>query len=149
MRRRASRTLLLLSVTAMVATACLKRCEGDKKSAREYFIKALRYDMEMKKPEDSEKHLRQLIASNPNIADAQNLLGIIRLEAGDLTEALARFDAAVLLVPDHPDYHFNRGVAYAKAGRLDEAKDEFRSYLSTHPDNAACRHNLDVLLKGE
>jgi hypothetical protein len=38
-------------------------------------------------------------------------------------------------------------VAYAKAGQLDEAKDEFRSCLSTHPDNTACRHNLDVLLK--
>jgi Tfp pilus assembly protein PilF len=250
MRRRAVRTLLLLSVTALVATACLKRstihpvaashneactlaldagdckaatahcdhalefnadypealvnkgliamkCEGDKKSAREYFIKALRYDnesaqaynnlgildledkdpgtaeqrfrralqvnpdyhqarynlartyLEMKKPEDAEKHLRQLLASNPNIADAHNLLGIILLEARNLAEALEHFDAAVLLVPSHPDYHFNRGVAYAKAGRLDEAKDEFRSCLSTHPDNAACRHNLDVLLKGQ
>jgi Flp pilus assembly protein TadD len=90
-----------------------------------------------------------LLASNPSIADAQNLLGIVRLEAGDLTEALTRFEAAVVLVPDHPDYRFNRGVAYAKAGRLDEAKDEFRACLSTQPDNAACRHNLDVLLKGE
>src|SRR5437868_4939091 len=66
----------------------------------------------MGRAEDAEKHLRQLLATNPSIADAQNLLGILRLEAGDMDEALARFDAAVLLVPDHPDYHFNRGVAY-------------------------------------
>jgi Flp pilus assembly protein TadD len=103
----------------------------------------------LKKNEDAEKHLRQVLASNASIADAQNLLGVLRLEAGDLTEALARFDAAVLLVPDHPGYRFNRGVAYAKAGRLEEAKDEFRACLAAQPENVECRHNLDVLLKGE
>lgn len=99
--------------------------------------------------EESEKQLRQLLASNPSIADAQEMLGILRLEAGDLQEAITRFDAAVLLVPDHPGYHFNRGVAYARAGRLEEAKDEFRACLSAKPDSPECRHNLDLLLKGE
>jgi Flp pilus assembly protein TadD len=103
----------------------------------------------MGKREDAEKHLRQLLATNPAIADAQSLLGILRLEAGDLDEALQRFDAAVLLVPNHPDYHYNRGVAYAKAGRLNEAKEEFGTCLSLKPDSVECRHNLDVLLKGE
>jgi Flp pilus assembly protein TadD len=103
----------------------------------------------LKKPEEAEKHVRQLLAVNPNIADAQDLLGILRYEANDLDEAISRFDAAVVLVPDNADYHLHRGIAYAKAGRLEEGKDEFRSCLNLQSNHVECRHNLDVLLKGE
>jgi Flp pilus assembly protein TadD len=173
------------------------RCDGDRKAARDLFVRALRLENNsaqayndlglleeeegdpasaekryrralevnpdylearfnlartchtLKKPEEAEKQVRQLIAVNPNIADAQDLLGILRYEANDLEEALARFDAAVLLVPDNADYHLHRGIAYAKAGRLEEAKDEFRSCLNLQQNHVECRHNLDVLLKGE
>jgi Flp pilus assembly protein TadD len=100
------------------------------------------------RPEEAEKQLRQLLAVDATLADAQDMLGIVRLEAGDLDEAITRFDAAVLLVPDHPGYRFNRGVAYARAGRLEEAKEEFRACLTLKPDSAECRHNLDVLTQG-
>jgi Flp pilus assembly protein TadD len=137
--------------------------DGDTGAAEERFRRALKVNPDyhearfnlaktyiaQKKPEEAERHLRQLLAVDASNADAQNLLGVLRLQAKDLTEAISRFDAAVLLVPDHPGYHFNRGVAYAQAGRLEEAKDEFRACLSTQPDSVDCRHNLDVLLKGQ
>lgn len=136
--------------------------EGDYGTAEQRFLRALKVNpdyhearlnlattyLALKKPEEAERHLRQLLATDASIADAQNLLGVVRLEAGDLAEALERFDAAVLLVPNHPGYRFNRGVAYVKAGRREEAKDEFRACLATQPDSVDCRHNLELLDKG-
>ena len=102
-----------------------------------------------KKPEEAERHLRQLLAVDAYNADAQDLLGVLRLQAKDLTEAIARFDAAVLLVPDHPGYRFNRGLGLRRGRTAGGSQGRVPRVLSTQPDSVDCRHNLDVLLKGQ
>ena len=44
---------------------------------------------------------RELVALNPNSADLRNNFGILLARAGDLTGAIAQFEAALRIQPSH------------------------------------------------
>jgi tetratricopeptide (TPR) repeat protein len=43
--------------------------------------------------------------------------GVIRLNRGESALALADFDAAIVVLPRHPEAHLNRGAALVQMGR--------------------------------
>ena len=53
------------------------------------------------------------------------------------------------LEPKDPKIYLNRGVAYARTGRLDEAIIAFSAAIQAQPDLAAAHHNLGDVLKDQ
>jgi len=66
--------------------------------------------------EDFEGALSSVARYAPAIANLGNLL----MEAGDVEGAIGRYEAAVAADDDYAVAHFNLGIAYKRAGRLDE-----------------------------
>jgi tetratricopeptide (TPR) repeat protein len=51
----------------------------------------------------------------------RRLAGLVAFTQGDLAAAVARYEAAIALRPDHAGADFNLGNALGKLGRLEEA----------------------------
>ncbi len=63
-------------------------------------------------------------------------------DGGNLTAALAGYDALLALKPDIAEAHFNRGNALKDLGRYDEAVAAFRRTLALEPDNLEAKRNV-------
>jgi superkiller protein 3 len=74
--------------------------------------------------------LEAALAKDPQRADAQFQLGVLALKTRKPREAIAHFDAAILIQPDQPIYHLNLGIAYFQANELDEAIPPIRRALA-------------------
>jgi len=72
--------------------------------------------------------------------------GTHALERGDLEAAIADLEAAVERVPQASELHNRLGVAYAAAGRREEAIREFRSAVELDCANALAARNLERAL---
>ncbi len=67
--------------------------------------------------------LEKAVASDPKNADAFNLLGYSRRNAGDLEGAFAAYDRALTIDPKHKGAHEYVGEAYLQAGNLAKAEE--------------------------
>ena len=68
--------------------------------------------------------------------------GTSALERGDAPRAIADLEGAAARVPRVSEVHNRLGVAYAAAGRREEAIREFRSAMEIDCGNAAAARNL-------
>ncbi|MEP6670803.1 MAG: tetratricopeptide repeat protein [Chthoniobacter sp.] len=89
---------------------------------------------------------RQILAVQPNHADALHLLGAAALMSGRHEEARDLIERAVALSPDNPAYESNFGEACRRLGRLDEAVDHLRRAVALQPDFADALNNLGSTL---
>jgi Flp pilus assembly protein TadD len=64
------------------------------------------------------------------------------LDRGDTARAVADLERAATLVPHASEIQNHLGIAYASAGRHDEALRAFRRALALDCDNEAARSNL-------
>lgn len=78
---------------------------------------------------------------------AQDVLGRLHFEVGDIPAALHAFDAAVALAPAFADGHVNRGVALQKLGRLPEALAAYEVAVRHAPRHALAHFNRGNILK--
>jgi tetratricopeptide (TPR) repeat protein len=72
--------------------------------------------------------MREVIALNPDHADARFELGKALLGQGDLKGAIEMLEAAVKLGPDKAHIHYQLGRAYTAAGREADAQKCFDIY---------------------
>ena len=68
--------------------------------------------------------------------------GTAALDRGDTPAAVHDLEAAALLLPDSSAVHNHLGLAYAAAGRHDEALREFERAVAIDCDNQAAQANL-------
>jgi Flp pilus assembly protein TadD len=68
--------------------------------------------------------------------------GTEALRAGDAGRAVQELERAAALEPDASEIQNHLGLAYAAAGRGDDARRAFERALALDCDNAAARHNL-------
>ena len=71
---------------------------------------------------------RRILASDPQHFDALHMLGVIALQAGELTEAVNLIDRAIAIDPDNRAYtpaYNNRGIALRNAGQPQAALENF------------------------
>ena len=68
--------------------------------------------------------------------------GTQALERGDVSRAVADLEGAASRVPHDAEVHNRLGVAYAAAGRRDEAIREFESAVALDCDHAVAARNL-------
>jgi len=68
--------------------------------------------------------------------------GTRALERGDVSRAIADLEGAAARAPHDAEVHNRLGVAYAAAGRRDEAIREFESAVALDCDHALAARNL-------
>ncbi len=78
------------------------------------------------------------------LADAQN-----HARAGRMDDAVAHYERALFLRPDHADAHNNLGTALQAQGRADDAAAHFGRALALDPDHAAAHNNLGTVFRDE
>jgi Flp pilus assembly protein TadD len=68
--------------------------------------------------------------------------GTHALDRGEVVRAIADLEVAAALLPDRAEVHNHLGIAYASAGRLDEAIAAFERAAALDCDGGAARSNL-------
>lgn len=95
---------------------------------------------------DEETLWRATIAVNPASWMAHNNLGIKRLQAGAIDEAVAYYKRAIELNPSYAEAHFNLGNAFARMGNPVAAVAEYKRALELFPEFPGANANLGSLL---
>jgi tetratricopeptide (TPR) repeat protein len=86
--------------------------------------------------------LTRTLATVTRKEDLHNMIGLIDLRQGRLTEAADHFTEAVRLSPIVLEYQFNRGLAEMRRRRFDVAETAFRSAVEIDPHDAPSHHGL-------
>ena len=94
----------------------------------------------------AEKIYREILAVDPNFADAWHLLGLIELQTGRHAAAQEKIERAISLRPWFVFYN-NLGSLHGSLGRLREAEMAFRESLRLNPDCASTHSQLSMSLR--
>ena len=95
---------------------------------------------------DSETLFTHALAVTKDNDVAENNLGIIFLQKGQLDEAISRLQAAIDLRPENGPAHDNLAKAFLQKGRLEEAMVHYRKFLEIEPHNVEARNILGTAL---
>ena len=95
----------------------------------------------------AEQLYRQLLANQPQHADAWHLLGALYLQRGQYQLATRLIDKSLGIVPDNPDALSNLAVALQADGRLDAALLAADRALSYRPKSPDALNNRGSILK--
>lgn len=86
--------------------------------------------------------LRAASRRDPSEPEAWNAIAFLHAERRELGQALAAFERASALAPDHAPTEFNIGFVLQRLGRHAEAIERFRRALALDPDLARARAAL-------
>jgi len=89
----------------------------------------------------------QVLAQQPNHAEALHLLGLLAQGEGKLDEALSLMRRANELRPNNPSFLSNMGNVLAAKGQFDEAVNCYQRAIQLKPDFAGAHSNLGSALK--
>ena len=96
---------------------------------------------------EAEALYRQILAVQPNHADALHLLGVMAQQVGRHDLALELIRKAIVLDPNNPFACCNLGATLAAQGQFDEAVVAYRRALELKPDYPEAHNNLgDALM---
>src|SRR5206468_2525660 len=90
---------------------------------------------------DSEKLWSHAVAIDPGAPVGQYSRGWALAQQGKLTEAMAHYQTALRLNPDHAEAHNAVGALLAGEGKLAEAIEHYRQALQIKPDHAVAHYN--------
>jgi predicted O-linked N-acetylglucosamine transferase (SPINDLY family) len=96
---------------------------------------------------EAEALYRQILAAEPNHADALHFLGVIAHQVGQQEAAVELIRQSIAIHPDNYAPHSNLGEAYRAMNRLDEAVASYREALRLNPGKAGTYFNLGNALK--
>jgi Flp pilus assembly protein TadD len=96
--------------------------QGRNGEAKDFFIKALRYNQEQ--------------------AQGYQNLGYIYLQEGSYGKAHDNFQRALKVNPDYTEARYNLALTFTKMKKFEEAKKEFRTILAVNPGIADAHHAL-------
>jgi Flp pilus assembly protein TadD len=94
---------------------------------------------------DAREQLADAYALSGRVGDAVVQLSQALASTGELQQAIAERKAALQLRANDPDDWNNLGVLEARAGKIPEAREDFRHALQLAPDHAQARANLEHL----
>ena len=95
---------------------------------------------------EAEAVCRKVLEAQPNLPEAEHLLGLIAHQSGKLAEAIEHVRRATQLAPQVPLFHANLGEMYRLTGRPKLAVEEARCALDIEPKMPAALSNLGVAL---
>jgi predicted O-linked N-acetylglucosamine transferase (SPINDLY family) len=97
--------------------------------------------------QEAEAIYRQILAVEPNQADALHLLGVIAHQVGQHALAAEYIERALGLVDNNAGFHNSLGEVHRACHRLPEAVACYRRALALLPDRAETHNNLGIALK--
>jgi tetratricopeptide (TPR) repeat protein len=97
---------------------------------------------------EAKGELEAVLEMQPDLHAAWNLLGSVLAAQGD-PKAEQAYRRAIMLRPDHPETHYNLGVFFLEAGRLDEAIACNRKALMLRADFMPAHNNLANALRAQ
>jgi tetratricopeptide (TPR) repeat protein len=95
---------------------------------------------------DSETLFTHALAVTRQNDVAENNLGIVFLQRGQLDDAISRLQAAIDLRPENGPAHNNLAKALLQKGRVAEAMVHYRKFLAIEPQNVEARNILGTAL---
>jgi Tfp pilus assembly protein PilF len=95
---------------------------------------------------EAEQLYRQVLARQPEHADAIHFLGVIAHQVGRNDIAVGLIRRAIALNPNNADAHNNLGNALKDKGQLDEAIAAFRQAIALNPNIPEAHNNLGNVL---
>ena len=96
---------------------------------------------------EAESLYRQIIAQEPDHADALNLLGVLLYQRGRNEEAVELIRRAIRINPKTAQYHNNLGLALVALKRLGEAEAAYRQAIALYPAYADAHYSLGWVLQ--
>jgi len=96
--------------------------------------------------ESNETFWTDTLAKNPDCWIGHNNLGEALLQKGQLDEAVAQYQKALVIYPNYPEARNNLGNALLQNGQVDDAVAQYQKALEIKPNNAGARNNLGVAL---
>jgi protein O-GlcNAc transferase len=97
---------------------------------------------------DAERLYRQVLAADPNHADALHLLGLVAHRVGRHEDAATLIGRAIRVKPTASIYHHNLGEALRMRGRTDDAIAAYRRAIELQPDLAPAHVSFGIVLSG-
>jgi len=91
---------------------------------------------------DSETCYRTVISKNPDCWTAQNNLGGVLLQKGQVDEAIDHYKRALEIRPDYERGHFNMSLALLQEGKVDEAITHLQKVLQMNPNHSRAYYSL-------
>ncbi|MDZ5649205.1 tetratricopeptide repeat protein [Nitrospirillum sp. BR 11828] len=88
----------------------------------------------------------RILDAEPRNHAALHLLGLARVQLGDLDGATESMTLAAAVAPDNPSYRSNLGTALKAQGRFDLAEEAYRQALAIDPGHVDAMANLGGLL---
>ncbi|MEA1653142.1 tetratricopeptide repeat protein [Nitrospirillum sp. BR 11164] len=88
----------------------------------------------------------RILDVEPRNHGALHLLGLARIQLGDLDGATESMMLAAAIVPDNPTYRSNLGTALKAQGRFDLAEEAYRQALAIDPGHVDAMANLGGVL---
>ena len=95
---------------------------------------------------DAEQFARQVIAAEPDNAEAMHMLGIVAHQSGKLADAIGHLRRAVAIKPDEALFHANLGEMLRLAGHADEAIAAGRRAIAINPSSPGALSNVGIAL---
>ena len=83
--------------------------------------------------DQAEALYREILAEQPDHADALHLLGLVARSGGNNAAAIGLIGRAIALRTDWPEAHYNLGIALKEDGRLDDAIAAYRQAVAINP----------------
>ncbi|MFL6451879.1 MAG: tetratricopeptide repeat protein [Bryobacteraceae bacterium] len=99
------------------------------------------------KPASAEAPLAEAATLDPDLAETQNLLGLVGVAKGDAAGAESRFRKAIRIQPDLALAHHNLANLLGQTNRYSEAKYEFRKALAIDPNYIDAHRHYALLLE--
>jgi len=132
---------------------CLRKFTGtaaNPNSKKEALARQLRIAIEHHRQgqiPQAESIYEQILAVEPNHADALHFSGVVFHQRGNNSLAIDYIGRAIKLNPSDPFYYNNLGIALKATGKPGIAADNFRKALEIKPDYADAHNNLgDALM---
>ncbi|HEY1922668.1 MAG TPA: tetratricopeptide repeat protein [Tepidisphaeraceae bacterium] len=96
---------------------------------------------------EAENVYREVLAQEPNHADALHLLGVVVGQMGRLDESVELIRRAIVMLPNNAAYYGSLGNALQDQRQLDDAIGAFRNAIRLRPDFAEAYNNLGNVLR--
>lgn len=127
-----------------IVLCCVCASAYQKTEALRAFQQARKF-FDQQKWDEAQGAAAKALAADPNIGDAEILLGLIATVHSQFAEAEKHFMRAVTLQPGNYQTHAYLGSTYLQEKKLSEAAGAFRKVLELNPGNVTANYNLGLI----